>query len=51
MTVLDKNDVLEGLFASWDSIAELLAGLSEDERRRRHSTTTLSCGVSILKCI
>ena len=33
MTVLDKNDVLEGLFASWDSIAALLAGLSEDEWR------------------
>ncbi len=33
MTVLDKDDVLEGLFASWDSIAVLLAGLSEDEWR------------------
>ena len=33
MTVLDKDDVLEGLFASWDSIAALLAGLSEDEWR------------------
>ena len=33
MTLLDKDDVLEGLFASWDSIAALLAGLSEDEWR------------------
>ena len=33
MTVLDKDDVLEGLFASWDSIAALLADLSEDEWR------------------
>jgi uncharacterized protein (TIGR03083 family) len=33
VTVLDKDDVLEGLFASWDSIAALLAGLSEDEWR------------------
>ena len=33
MTVLDKDDVLEGVFASWDSIAALLAGLSEDEWR------------------
>ena len=33
MTVLDKDDVLAGLFASWDSIAALLAGLSEDEWR------------------
>lgn len=33
MTVLDKDDVLEGLFASWDSIATLLADLSEDEWR------------------
>jgi uncharacterized protein (TIGR03083 family) len=33
LTVLDKDDVLEGLFASWDSIAALLAGLSEDEWR------------------
>ena len=33
MTVLDKDDVLEGLFASWDSIAALLAGLNEDEWR------------------
>ena len=33
MTVLDKDDVLEGLFASWDGIAALLADLSEDEWR------------------
>lgn len=33
MTVLDKDDVLEGLLASWDSIAALLADLSEDEWR------------------
>ena len=33
MTVLDKDDVLEGLFASWDGIAVMLAGLSEDEWR------------------
>ena len=33
MTVLAKDDVLEGLFASWDSIAALLADLSEDEWR------------------
>ena len=33
MTVLDKDDVLEGLCASWDSIAALLADLSEDEWR------------------
>jgi uncharacterized protein (TIGR03083 family) len=33
VTVLDKDDVLAGLFASWDSIAALLAGLSEDEWR------------------
>ena len=33
MTVLAKDDVLEGLFASWDSIATLLADLSEDEWR------------------
>jgi uncharacterized protein (TIGR03083 family) len=31
--VLDKDDVLEGLFASWDGIAALLADLSEDEWR------------------
>jgi uncharacterized protein (TIGR03083 family) len=33
VTVLDKDDVLEGLCASWDSIAALLADLSEDEWR------------------
>jgi len=33
VTVLAKDDVLEGLFASWDSIAALLADLSEDEWR------------------
>ena len=33
MTLLDKENVLEGLFASWDSIAVLLADLSEDEWR------------------
>ena len=33
MTVLDKDDVLEGLFASWDGIATLLADLDEDEWR------------------
>lgn len=31
--MLDKDDVLEGLFASWDGIAALLADLSEDEWR------------------
>ena len=31
--MLAKDDVLEGLFASWDSIAALLADLSEDEWR------------------
>lgn len=31
--MLDKDDVLEGLFASWDSIAALLADLSEEEWR------------------
>ena len=29
-TVLDKNDVLSGLFASWDSIEAVLAGLPDD---------------------
>jgi uncharacterized protein (TIGR03083 family) len=29
-TVLDKNDVLTGLFASWDSIEAVLAGLPDD---------------------
>ena len=33
MTLLDKDDVLEGVFASWDAIAALLAELSEDEWR------------------
>lgn len=30
-TVLDKDDVLAGLFASWDSIADLLAGLTDEQ--------------------
>ncbi|MGI9163884.1 MAG: maleylpyruvate isomerase family mycothiol-dependent enzyme [Mycobacterium sp.] len=30
-TVLDKNEVLEGLFASWDGIADLLAGLTDEQ--------------------
>lgn len=30
-TVLDKNDVLEGLFASWDSLADLLSGLTDEQ--------------------
>lgn len=30
-TVLDKDDVLTGLFASWDAIEELLAGLTDEE--------------------
>jgi uncharacterized protein (TIGR03083 family) len=33
VTVLDKDDVLEGLFSSWDAIASLLADFSEDEWR------------------
>ena len=33
MTLLDKDDVLEGVFASWDAIASLLADLNEDEWR------------------
>ena len=33
VTLLDKDDVLEGVFASWDGIASLLADLSEDEWR------------------
>ena len=33
VTTLDKPDVLNGLFAVWDSIDELLAGLSEDQWR------------------
>ena len=31
MTLLDKDDVLAGLFASWDSIADLLAGLTDEQ--------------------
>ena len=31
MTLLDRDDVLAGLFASWDSIADLLAGLTEEQ--------------------
>ena len=30
-TVLDKNDVLTGLFASWDAIEALLAGLTDEQ--------------------
>lgn len=30
-TVLDKNDVLTGLFNSWDSIEALLAGLTDEQ--------------------
>jgi uncharacterized protein (TIGR03083 family) len=30
-TVLDKDDVLAGLFASWDAIDALLAGLSDEQ--------------------
>lgn len=30
-TVLDKGDVLDGLFASWDALDALLAGLSEEQ--------------------
>ncbi len=30
-TVLDKDEVLTGLFASWDAIDALLAGLSDDD--------------------
>jgi uncharacterized protein (TIGR03083 family) len=33
VTLLDKDDVLAGVFASWDAIAELLADLGEDEWR------------------
>jgi uncharacterized protein (TIGR03083 family) len=33
VTLLDKDDVLAGVFASWDAIAELLADLDEDEWR------------------
>jgi uncharacterized protein (TIGR03083 family) len=31
VTVLDKSDVLSGLFGTWDSIEELLSGLSEEQ--------------------
>jgi uncharacterized protein (TIGR03083 family) len=31
VTELDKSDVLSGLFGSWDSLDQLLTGLSEDE--------------------
>ena len=33
VTVLDKNDVLGGLFASWDAIAALLADAGEEQWR------------------
>ena len=33
VTLLDKDDVLAGVFASWDAIAALLADISEDEWR------------------
>ena len=33
MTLLDKDDVLAGVFASWDAIAVLSADLSEGEWR------------------
>ena len=33
VTLLDKDDVLGGLFSSWDGIATLLADLSDDEWR------------------
>ncbi|MFM8598505.1 MAG: maleylpyruvate isomerase family mycothiol-dependent enzyme [Mycobacterium sp.] len=33
-TLLDKNEVLGGLFASWDSLDALLSGLSDDDWRR-----------------
>src|SRR5205807_1395740 len=29
VTILDKSEVLSGLFGTWDSIDQLLAGLSE----------------------
>ncbi len=31
VTVLDKDDVLAGLFGTWDSLDELLSGLSEQQ--------------------
>ncbi len=30
-TVLDKNDILTGLFASWDALEALLSGLNEEQ--------------------
>lgn len=33
-TVLDKSEILEGLFASWDALDALLAELSDDEWQR-----------------
>lgn len=33
VTVLDKSDVLSGLFGTWDSLEELLGGLSEQQWR------------------
>src|SRR6185437_15575808 len=33
VTVLDKSDVLSGLFGTWDSLEELLGGLSEQRWR------------------
>ncbi|GBE66226.1 hypothetical protein MFM001_26880 [Mycobacterium sp. MFM001] len=33
VTQLDKSDVLAGLFASWDALDRLLAGLSEEQWR------------------
>ncbi|WP_293307307.1 maleylpyruvate isomerase family mycothiol-dependent enzyme [Mycolicibacterium sp.] len=32
-TVLDKGEVLEGLFASWDSLDSLLSGLTDEQWR------------------
>ena len=31
VTILDKSDVLSGLFGAWDSIEELLSGLSDEQ--------------------
>src|SRR5258708_36628555 len=31
VTVLDKSDVLSGLFGTWDSLDRLLTGLSEQQ--------------------
>lgn len=33
-TVLDKNDVLSGLFDSWDALESLLSGLSDEQWQR-----------------